>query len=257
VRLRVWTCPGMALWHSETRARELQPGLQRLQLPAPAFNGRCGIDGCKRTFRMSRDLSSHIRRALPTSRSRTTARSLPSTAPAPPALERREAAGPLRGSQRSRCSTCVSITQATLVRLRVWTCPGMALWHSETRARELQPGSQRLHAAPAFNGRCGIDGCKRTFDEPRHLIAHQEGPSHLAIPYYCPLTAEHCPRAPCPRAQGGSGGPFVGRNALHMHLRRVSRRPHRCGCGSGPVLGWPCGISRPERRSSHLRVCRQ
>jgi len=54
---------------------------------------------------------------------------------------------------------------------------------------------------------CNIDGCTRTFRCDRDLIAHQDGPSHLAIPYYCPLTAEHCPRAPCPKAQGGSGDP--------------------------------------------------
>jgi len=157
--------------------------------------------------------------APPTSRFPTTVRSLPSTAPAPPALERREAAGPLRGSPRSMMSTCVSIMPATPA-----AAAGLDLsWDGLVAFRDPSPGAAARVAAaaapaPAFNGRCGIDGCKRTFDKPRYLIAHQEGPSHLAIPYYCPLTAEHCPRAPCPRAQGGSGARIVGRNALMRSL---------------------------------------
>jgi len=140
----------------------------------------------------------------------------------PPALERREAAG--------APSWVVKLLTSHLREYHAGhtgAAAGLDLsWDGLVAFRDESPGAaaaelQRLQLPQPFNGLCGIDGCKRTFHAQRSLIAHQEGPSHLAIPYYCPLTAEHCPRAPCPRAQGGSGGPFVGRNALYESLASV------------------------------------
>jgi len=82
-----WPC-----MHSETIALEAVARVAALLL-LPLHSMVAVASMAASVHSMGRATSSHIRRALPTSRFRTTARSLPSTAPAPPALERREAAG--------------------------------------------------------------------------------------------------------------------------------------------------------------------
>lgn len=78
---------------------------------------------------------------------------------------------------------------------------------------------------------CNLDGCTRVFSNLRRLVAHQEGPDHEAVPYYCPLTAEHCPRAPCSRALGGPGPSFIGRDALVCHLKTIHHGHTGSACG--------------------------
>jgi len=92
----------------------------------------------------------------------------------------------------------------------------------------------------------GIDDCQCTFErQGKNLIAHQEGPEHLAIPYYCPFSAEHWPQAPCPRSQGGPGGLFSRYGELYRtQLAEEPRRPCRSGLGSGPCRGAAsCGFA--------------
>ena len=66
--------------------------------------------------------------------------------------------------------------------------------------------------------RCEIGNCNESFTRLDAIQSHQER-DHFKRSYYCPLTAAHCPNAPCNRAPGGSGGPFLGRYALKSHLR--------------------------------------
>ena len=100
---------------------------------------------------------------------------------------------------------------------------------------------RRLHstegAAPRAAGtlNCAIEGCPRMFRDARELVRHQEGPTHLAIPYYCPLTAEHCPRAPCNRSRG-SALSLSGRGALDTHLQLVHRG--HTAAAAGLDLSW-------------------
>ena len=63
---------------------------------------------------------------------------------------------------------------------------------------------------------CTLDGCTKTFSRQDKLDAHQESAWHRAVPYFCPLTAEHCKRAPCAYAWGGKA--LLGRDALRGHL---------------------------------------
>lgn len=70
---------------------------------------------------------------------------------------------------------------------------------------------------------CNLDGCTKVFHGTKALRTHQESAAHLAIPYYCPLTADHCPHAPCDRALGGPGPSFLGRAALNTHLHTFHR----------------------------------
>jgi len=100
--------------------------------------------------------------------------------------------------------------------------------------------------------KCGIDGCKRIFESQRSLTLHQEGASHLAIPYYCPLTSEHCPRAPCPRAQGGSGDRLVGRWSLKGHLQEY--HAGHTGVAAGLDLSWDGLVAFRDDELRRLRL---
>lgn len=90
--------------------------------------------------------------------------------------------------------------------------------------------------SPASVRVCYLDGCTLTFKSAWQLLAHQESQAHLAIQYYCPLTAEHCLHAPCNRALGGSGPSMVGRRVLYMHLRNCHRG--HTGASAGLDLSW-------------------
>jgi len=199
-------------------------------------------------YSMDRRISSRIRRALPTSPSRTTAPSLPRTAPARRVPRAQGGSGdPIVGRQSSLQPLACSITPATPARLRVWTCPGMALWHSETRARLLQLGLQHwLQLLQHLMACCGIDGCQRIFDGPHRSHRASGGPFPPRHPVLLP---PHCralpPRPLCLEPRVAAGIPR-GSPRSTASLASVSRRPHRRGCGSGPVLGWPCGIPRRE-----------
>ena len=89
---------------------------------------------------------------------------------------------------------------------------------------------------------CNIDGCTKAYRDYYQLTAHQESTAHLAVRYYCPLTAEHCSRAPCAYSLSNSetSGPtqwIIGRNALDQHLRQY-HAGHR-GREAGLNLSWP------------------
>jgi len=123
----------------------------------------------------------------------------------PPALERRVAAGTPSWVVKLCMSTCVSYHAG-----HTGAAAGLDLsWDGLVAFRDESPEAAArvaaAAAAPVFNGRCGIDGCKRVFSQQQDLIAHQEGPSHLAIPYYCPLTAEHCPVPPALERREAAG----------------------------------------------------
>lgn len=88
-------------------------------------------------------------------------------------------------------------------------------WH---RQLHVPGGAKRPGGVHNKTLTCTLEGCTHTpFRTQTDLTAHQEGAAHLAIPYFCPLTAEHCPRAPCPHALGG-GSVLIGRQALRSHL---------------------------------------
>ena len=105
--------------------------------------------------------------------------------------------------------------------------------HSDAVPSESHPHPEGL---PLRHIRCDVDGCKHApFRSKTDLTAHQEGSSHYAIPYYCPLTAEHCCRSPCPFILG-SGDALVGRQALRSHLFYYHKG--HVGSASGLDLSW-------------------
>ena len=90
-----------------------------------------------------------------------------------------------------------------------------ARWH---RLLHVPGGAKRPGGIHNRSIVCNIDGCTHPpFRTQTDLTAHQEGVSHYSIPYYCPLTSEHCHRAPCSNALG-EGGVLIGRQALRSHL---------------------------------------
>ena len=98
--------------------------------------------------------------------------------------------------------------------------PGASNLHSVVLQTTTGPELEKSSAAPTDRKRrrhtvsrqlpdlpsvpCEIGGCRAVFGSNRDLLVHQNGPVHYTLPnYYCPLTAAHCPRAPCDHALGG------------------------------------------------------
>ena len=197
----------------------------------------CGINGCKRTFRTPRDLTSHQE----SSAHLCIPYYCPLTAehcPRAPCDRSQAGIGPrligrltLYQHLRQYHAGHTGATDGLDLSLS-----GLASFRDTSPGVDARVAAVLSAPSVIFNDVCRINYCKQSFTNHCKLTAHQESSAHLCIPYYCPLTADHCPRAPCDRSKRGSGPPIIGRKALLDHLRKY--HSGHTGAAAGLDLSW-------------------